>query len=430
MLKNSFNEIDKILSKLKVENFKERKIETLLTKIKNILIASDMPYDYVTLLLEEARNKLSATYQIKFNNMVIINNILKSYIDETFIKLTNNNINIKKFDTTVIGVYGTNGVGKTSFSVKLANFLQKKYNKRAICVSFDMKKKTSQEQLKILCKNNDIEYLDIMDYGFNKGINKINEIVKYKIVDLVIIDNACYCFDNSNDIETLKKSLNKINFDEKIIIADGTYGQSALPLISKYCSAIEPTGFAISKIDSSQNGGSFFTIATISNKPIYYITNGEKINNICELNRRMLQDLLFKNNYIKQTPYPNLENNKKFLFKNTKQFNYNDLLKYLIKLNKNEKFNKIPFIFNNFFYKTQTTTDINLLIKKWISTIYSMTKFERVNFKYLSISRINRIAKGSGVSVDDIMFLQKKIEEINMAFNNVECNDECNDIKD
>ena len=420
MLEETFSKINNVISKLKGDSFDNNEIENISFELRNILLEADIPYQYVKSIVTDMQQKLKKIKEKKLDKNAVIGGLLQSYIDTTFCNANGNGIFVKNNGITTIGVFGSNGVGKTSFVAKLANLLHKSHNKRVMCVSFDVTRFAAQEQLKILCEKNDIEFLDITCDGIEKGIGKINEIIAYEMVDILLIDNAGVSPDNKDGIELWRKILKNITFDEKIIVLDGTLGQNATSLIDKFDKVVHATGFAISKVDSDQKGGVFFSIATVSNKPIYYVSTGEKITNIATFNKNMISDAIFSDGRLKNIISSFRANNKEYIetiISKSKQgeLNYNDLLGQLTQLVSFGKLDKILSVLPHTknFFNVKLSTDAYILIKKWIAIISSMTLYERKNINTLNIDRMNRIAKGAGVNMADVITLKRKVEEIN-----------------
>ena len=89
--------------------------------------------------------------------------------------------------------------------------------------------------------------------------------------------------------------MNNVKFDEKVVVLDGMCGQCATSLIDYYNNNIYPTGFAISKVDHDAECSVFFSVANTSSKqPIYYISNGEKIDSIKEFNKKIFNSIKAK----------------------------------------------------------------------------------------------------------------------------------------
>ena len=419
-MEQTFQKINNFISQMGNNVCSKKEIEDISIDLKDILLSADVPYDYTMALIADMRKKLSVIKDKKLDKSAVIGGLLQSYIAATFDNTTCSTLNVKNTGITTIGVFGPNGVGKTSFVAKLAHLLQNKYHKRAMCVSFDNTRFAAQEQLKILCQNNNIEYFNAIESGMAVGIKKLKEIIDYEVVDILIVDHAGVSPDDRDGTQVWTKVLNEINFDDRIVILDGTCGQNAVDLVRKYDAIVNITGFAVSKVDSDQKGGVFFAIAFASKKPIYYISCGEKIDKIYEFNKRMISEALLNVGGLKDVIASFRASNKEYIRslieKNKSEgLNYNDLLQQLTKLVSFGKLDKVLSVLphTKSFFNIKLSTEAYIIIKKWISIIMSMTPFERTNIKCLNIDRINRIAKGAGVSVAEVITLQKKIAEIN-----------------
>ena len=420
MLEQTFNKLNNIIAKLKGDVFTKSEIEQLSIEIRSILLDADLPFDYIKNLIQDMQQRLLNINVKKIDKKAVIGGILQSYIDETFNHLSGKTLTIKKNDITTIGIFGPNGVGKTTVVSKIANFLKTTTRKRIMCVSFDITRFASQEQLKILCEKFDVEYLNIVDKNINDGLVKVNEIIKQKVVDVLIIDFAGISPDNENGKNIWQLVLNNARLDERIVVLDSTFGQNTINLIRGFDKIVNITGFIVSKTDSDQKGGVFFAIASASNKPIYYISTGEKKEDISYFNKRMISDALFSTGGLRNVIASFQESNKEYIKtvisqKQKNDIDYNDLLKQLTQLVSFGKLDKVLSVLphTKSFFNVKLSTEAYILIKKWISIIMSMTKFERQNVKCLNLDRMNRIAKGAGVDISDIITLQKKIEEIN-----------------
>ena len=421
MIEQTFEKVRDIISKLSGNTFTNQEIDDLSNELQEILLCADVPYEYTQSLIDYMKKKLVNIKHKNINKKAAVGCILKSYIDATLKNSARGDgITVHDDKITVIGIYGSNGVGKTSFVAKLAKLLQKKFDKKILCVSFDKTRAAAQEQLQILCKNNNIAYIDIANKSIDDGVIKLQQIISRAMVDILIIDNPGISPDNEEGVVIWKKVLDVVNFDEKIIVIDATFGQNTTSVIKKYIKIVNPTGFAISKVDSDPKGGIFFTIATTSKKPIYYISDGEKIDSIHEFKNTIISNALFNNTSLYSVLSSFQSENKEYIQsivngKKAGEINYNDFLIQLKQVIKFGKFDKIVASLPNMksFFNSRLEADAFILINKWISIISSMTPIERCDFKCLNISRMNRIARGSGTTVKDIITLKRKIEEIN-----------------
>ena len=418
MLYQVFAKINDIISSFKGNTFTKQEITLFCNKLYDTLIQADVPYDYTQQFVGYIRNKLMKMKNKNLNKQMVVGGIIRSYIENTFKQANSNGIRIKDNVVNVIGVYGPNGVGKTSFVAKLAKLFQTKFNKKILCVSFDTTRTSANKQLQILCNSNDIAYINVVEHNIDDGLNKIRQIVKYKMVDILLIDNAGISPDDRDGILMWKNVSDVVDFDEKIVVLDATFGQNASRLINAYVKIIHPTGFAVSKSDSDHKGGVFFAIATFSDKPIYYVLNGEKIDNIYEFKTSMILDKLFGNDGNKDHVLSSLKmKNREYLKTITVGITYYDFFQQLDNLIKYGNFTQILSILphTKSFLNVKLETEAYMLIKKWMAIISSMTLKEQHCIDDLSINRMNRIAKGSGTGIEDVVKLKLKIEDLNKA---------------
>ena len=418
MLYQVFAKINDIISSFKGNTFTKQEITLFCNKLYDTLIQADVPYDYTQQFVGYIRNKLMKMKNKNLNKQMVVGGIIRSYIENTFKQANSNGIHIKDNVVNVIGVYGPNGVGKTSFVAKLAKLFQTKFNKKILCVSFDATRTSANKQLQILCNSNDIAYINVVEHNIDDGLNKIRQIVKYKMVDILLIDNAGISPDDRDGILMWKNVSDVVDFDEKIVVLDATFGQNASRLINAYVKIIHPTGFAVSKSDSDHKGGVFFAIATSSDKPIYYVLNGEKIDNIYEFKTSVILDKLFGNDGNKDHVLSSLKmKNREYLKTITVGITYYDFFQQLDNLIKYGNFTQILSILphTKSFLNVKLETEAYMLIKKWMAIISSMTLKEQHCIDDLSINRMNRIAKGSGTGIEDVVKLKLKIEDLNKA---------------
>ena len=422
MLEETFNKINNVISGLRNRCFTDDEIDLLAMDLRNVLLEADIPYSYVKEFLVELKKKLSLVKEKKLDKSAIVGGIIKDFFDKTLSNGSNKSINIKKNGITTIAVCGTNGVGKTSFVAKLANLLQKQYKKNVVCISFDKTRPAAQEQLKVLCQKNNIDFItEPDDFDNEKTIKRAIYIIENKLADVLIVDNPGISPDNRKGAEQLQQIMGAVQFDEKILVLDSTFGQNAVEFIQKFDRLVDLTGFVITKTESDQKGRVFFAVKSVSKKPIYYITEGEKIDNIEQFDARMISDAIVDGGLKKLVDAfrnSNQEHINSLLNKaKNHELNYNDLLLQLQQLISFGKLDKVLSVLphTRSFFNVKLSTDTYTLIKHWIAIISSMTKQERNNPTLLNMDRINRIAKGSGCPVADVLVLRRKLDEINAS---------------
>ena len=415
MFENTFFKLNNLFSNI----FDKKAINEFQNAIFDIFLEADVPYNYTKKLVDKINSQIDCVKIDNKKKIEIIGFLLKKHILNTF-KKSIKPLELKYNKTNIIGVFGLNGVGKTSFIAKFANYLRKNYYKSIACVSFDNQRPTGKEQLKELCSQIGVKYLTFKDV--KHGLQMINTVAKNNLVDVLLVDTAGLNPKNKTNIDNLLAVIKYISFDERILVMDGTLGQNAVETITLFRKNIKPTGVVVSKTETDKKGGVFFSIRTAVGVPIYFITKGEKIGDICVFNEKFINNCLFGDygfgEFLSKQPKTQqmCEQN---LVKTTQRLciDYNFLQQKLIKLVQKDVFSQFKsVVFGcNSFVGVKMTTESYVLIKKWIAIINSMTKNERLGLCGLSICRLNRIAKGAGVTPADVIVLKNKFMEMNNA---------------
>ena len=389
-------------------NIDKRDINELRSAVFDVFIEADVPYDYTKTLVDSFGLFNDKKNNDNNKNIQTIGKTLRKQIINTF-KTSIKKIELKPNKTNVIGVFGINGVGKTSFIAKFANYLNKKYQKSIVCISFDDQRPTGKEQLMSLCKQNGIKCLYFKNNA--DGIKVVNDIVNNNVIDVLLVDTAGLNPKNKTNTHGLINVTQNINFDEKILVVDGTLGQNTVNIIKLFRKHIKPTGVVVSKTETDKKGGVFFSIRTAINAPIYFITKGEKISDIDVFDEKFVSNVLC-NKYGFIGGYNNDKKIQQSFYKNRNDVyvDYSFLQNQFNNLTKKNVFSKVKSIFSDSVsvFGVKMTTESYMLIKKWMAIIQSMTKNERLCFTKLNVCRINRIAKGAGVAPSDVVCLKKK----------------------
>ena len=408
MLKNKFFQLSNSLNYY----IKNKQIDELKNAIFDVFVKNDIPYGYAKKLVDKIELYINNIKNDKKNKKTI-SGFITEYIINDFKK------NIKKLKlqqnkTNVIGIFGLNGVGKTSFIAKLANYLNKKHHKSIICISLDNQRPTGKEQLRNLCTQIGVKYLYVKTIA--DGLKIITSVVSNYTADVLLVDTAGINPKNNTNIRYLINIMNNIVFDEKILVVDGTSGQNTVSVLKLFCKYIKPTGVVVSKTETDKKSGVFFFVKTAIKAPIYFVTKGEKIDDIYIFDERYIHWFFLKKTHIVCDVFlqQNVVGNFQKKYQQDK-LNYNSLQQHLSDLIKKDVFSKIKSFYskNVAVCNAKMTTETYMLIKKWIAIIQSMTKNERLCLCRLNVLRINRIAKGAGVSASDVIGLKKKLEEIN-----------------
>jgi len=179
---------------------------------------------------------------------------------------------------SIILMSGLQGSGKTTFSGKLANYLQKKKNKKPLLVACDIYRPAAIEQLHVLGKQLDI---DVYSDSENKDPVSISKAAiahaKSNGHNLIIIDTAGRLAIDElmmNEISNIKKAINP---HEVLFVVDSMTGQDAVNTAKAFNEILDFDGVILTKLDGDTRGGAALSIKQVVDKPIKFIGTGEKM---------------------------------------------------------------------------------------------------------------------------------------------------------
>ena len=317
----------------------------------------------------------------------------------------------------VILMSGLQGSGKTTFSGKLAKKFKSEKGKRPLLVARDVYRPAAIDQLKVLG-----EQINVPVYTEPDSKNPV-EIAKNAIqyakahnYDLVIVDTAgrlAVDEEMMNEIEAIKKAINP---QETLFVVDSMTGQDAVNTAKEFNERLDFDGVVLTKLDGDTRGGAALSIRTVVKKPIKFVGTGEKMEAVDLFHpARMADRILGMGDIVSlveraQQQYDEEEARRlqKKIAKN--QFDFNDFLAQIAQIKKmgnlKELASMIPGV-----GKAIKDIDIDDNAFKGIEAIiYSMTPEERKNPEIINGSRRQRIAKGSGTSIQEVNRLLKQFE--------------------
>ena len=320
-----------------------------------------------------------------------------------------------------LGLYGA---GKTTTIAKLGNYFSKRGNKVAL-ISLDTHRPAAPEQLQQLAEKHKLSYfIDTKEKNPVKIWKKYEK--KLKEYNVILVDTAGrHTFDKSliNEIKSLDK---EIKPTETILVMPADIGQAAKKQSKEFREAVNILGVIITRMDSTARGGGALTACAETKAPVYFITTGEKINDIEEFNPKSFLSRLFGmgdlETLIEKIKSVTDEDKQKKIQKKIEEgkISLEDVIEQVKSMGSMGGFEKIKSMIPG-FSKVEKKIPENLIetqeakISKWEHIIKSMTKEERENPELLEkqTSRISRVAKGAGVHNSDIRSLLKQYKLLN-----------------
>lgn len=318
---------------------------------------------------------------------------------------------------TVILMSGLQGSGKTTFSGKLARKFKSEKGKRPLLVACDVYRPAAIEQLKVLG-----EQIDVSVYTEPESKNPV-EIAQNAIkhakahnYDMVIVDTAGrLAVDEQmmDEIEAIKKAINP---QETLFVVDAMTGQDAVNTAKEFNQRLDFDGVVLTKLDGDTRGGAALSIRTVVDKPIKFVGTGEKLEALDVFHpARMADRILGMGDIVSlveraQQQYDEEEARRlqKKIAKN--QFDFNDFMAQIAQIKKMGNLKDLASMIPG-VGKAIKDVDIDDNAFKGIEAIIqSMTPLERRNPEIINGSRRQRIAKGSGTSLQEVNRLLKQFE--------------------
>jgi signal recognition particle subunit SRP54 len=319
----------------------------------------------------------------------------------------------------IILIAGLQGSGKTTFSGKLANYLKTKKGKSPLLIAGDVYRPAAIEQLKVLGGQINVE---VYSEPENKNVVEIAQNAlkeaKTKNKNVVIIDTAGRLAIDEvmmTEVANIKTALNP---KEILFVVDSMTGQDAVNTAAAFNQRLNYTGVVLTKLDGDTRGGAAISIKYTVNKPIKFVSSGEKLDTLDVFYpERMAQRILGMGDIVSlvekaQEQFDEVQAAKleKKIRKN--QFDFEDFKTQLQQIKKmgnlKDLMGMIPGV-----GKQIKDIDINDDAFKGIEAmINSMTVEERRNPDLINASRKQRIAKGSGKDITELNQFIKQFDQM------------------
>lgn len=318
----------------------------------------------------------------------------------------------------IILMSGLQGSGKTTFSGKLANLLKSKKNKKPLLVACDVYRPAAIEQLRVVGEQVGVPVY--MEPGNMNSVeiatNAVRE-ARAKGNDVVIVDTAGRLAIDEQMMKEIAAIKSAIQPDETLFVVDAMTGQDAVNTAKEFNERLDFDGVILTKLDGDTRGGAALSIRTVVDKPIKFIGTGEKMDALDVFHpERMADRILGMGDIVSlveraQEQYDEEEAKRlqKKIAKN--QFDFNDFIAQIQQIKKMGNLKELASMIPGVGKALKNVDIDDNAFKSIEAIIYSMTPAERTNPAILNGSRRQRIAKGSGTSIQEVNKLLKQFDE-------------------
>lgn len=426
MFDNLIDRLDKSFRLLKGQGrITEVNISETLKDIRRALIEADVSYKVAKTFCDDVKKVAigqDVIKSVKPGQMMV-----KIVHDELARLMGSNATDISlKGNPAIILVAGLQGSGKTTFSGKLANQLKNKRGKRVMLVAGDVYRPAAIDQLKVLAESIDVSVYT--EEGVKNPVkiaeNAVKE-AKAKQYDVLIVDTAgrlAVDQEMMTEIGNLKKALNP---SEILFVVDSMTGQDAVETAKAFNDVLDFDGVVLTKLDGDTRGGAALSIKAVVNKPIKFISSGEKLDTLDVFHPERIADRILGMGDVvtlvekaqEQINEEEARRLKKKLIKS--QFDFNDFYQQIQQIKKMGNIKDLASMIPGVGKAIKDVDMDNNSFKNVEAIIQSMTPFEKEHPEVINGSRRNRIANGSGTSIAEVNRLIKQFEQTKKVMKNV-----------
>ena len=401
------------------DRLSDKNMDQMLKEIRQALLEADVNYSVVKSFINDVHQKmLGVQVSQNLNPSEMVYKIVRDEIIELLGDETSS-LNYSNNGLTVVMMVGLQGTGKTTTAAKIANLIKQKQSRKPLLIAADLIRPAAIEQLKILAEQCQVDMFALENN--NKATKTVSEGLMYASAngfDTVIIDTAGRLHVDKqlmNELVEIKK-IAKPN--DILLTVDALTGQDIVNVAKEFDKYLSVTGLVVTKFDGDSRGGGVLSVKAVTNVPVKFVTTGEKIDDIDIfypdrmasriLGMGDLETLVEKaqEQFDQQLAQKAMEN----LMNGT--FSLDDMLVQMKQLKKLGPLSSIMKMIPgmNQFAGQLDGMDTEAMMKKQQAIIQSMTPYERKHPETLRSSHKNRIAKGSGTTVNDVNKLINSFE--------------------
>ena len=392
-------------------------IAETLKEIRRALIDADVNYKVAKSFTDEVKQKAlgqDVLKAVKPGQMMT-----KIVRDELALLMGGTATDIRlEGNPAVILIAGLQGSGKTTFSGKLASFIKSKKGRQVLLVAGDVYRPAAIDQLKVLGGQIGVEVYT--EEGSKDPVQIAENAIKYArqhAFNVVIVDTAGRLAVDEAMMQEITAIKTAVKPSETLFVVDAMTGQDAVNTAREFNDRLDFDGVVLTKLDGDTRGGAAISIRSVVNKPLKFISSGEKMDALQVFHpERMADRILGMGDVVslveraqEQFDEEEARKLKKKLVKN--QFNFNDFIGQIQQIKKMGNLKDLASMLPGMGKMLKNVDIPDDVFKQTEAIISSMTPAERERPEIINARRRERIAKGSGTTMADVNRLMKQFED-------------------
>ena len=418
MFENLTEKLERSFKILKGEGrITEINVAETLKEIRRALIDADVNYKVAKNFTDDVKQK--ALGQNVLNSVKPGQMMTKIVRDELAALMGGTATDIKlEGNPAIVLIAGLQGSGKTTFSGKLAAHIKSKKGRQVLLVAGDVYRPAAIDQLKILGQSVGVEVYT--EEGNNNPVEIAENAIKYarqKSYNTVIVDTAGRLAVDEAMMQEITAIKAAINPSETLFVVDSMTGQDAVNTAKEFNDRLDFDGVVLTKLDGDTRGGAAISIRSVVDKPLKFISAGEKMDALQVFHpERMADRILGMGDVVslveraqEQFDEEQARKLKQKLIKN--QFNFNDFRDQINQIKKMGNLKDLASMIPGMGKMLKNVDIPDDAFKQTEAIIDSMTPEERENPEIINARRRERIAKGSGTTMADVNRLLKQFED-------------------
>ena len=419
MFQNLQDKLDKALHTLKGKGqITEINIAETVKEVRRALVDADVSYKVAKDFTNTVKDKAMGENVITSLNP---GQLMVKIVHDELAKLMGGEVTELKIDDnpTIILIAGLQGSGKTTFSGKLANYLKTKKNKKVLLVAGDVYRPAAINQLQVLGEQIGVDvYADLENKNPVEIAQAAIAQAKQNGNNVIIVDTAGRLAIDTQMMDEIRRVHQTVNPTETLFVVDSMTGQDAVNTAKAFNDVLNYNGVVLTKLDGDTRGGAALTIKTVVDKPIKFISTGEKMEALDVFYpERMADRILGMGDVVslveraqEQFDEEEAKRLQKKIAKNS--FDFDDFLKQIQQIKKMGNMKDLVGMIPGAGKAMKDVEIDDNAFKGVEAIIHSMTKKERQNPNIIDNSRKKRIAAGSGTSLQEVNQLLKQFSEM------------------